>query len=344
MKTIVVPAHKLSKDLVRRWAEIQQQNLGLASPYFRPEFTQAVARVRNDVFVAIIDDGDAFFPFQRHFVGLGRPVGGLVSDYHGLIAPSNYRCDVKTLVQTCGLRSWSFDYLPMEQTMFAPWGRSDGEALVVDIAESAQIGSSKLRANCNRRRRLLEAVFGSVEVELDTCDPSVLNLCLKWKSAQYHRTGNLDLFAKPWARSLIDLIASHHEPEFAGMLSVLRAGGQPIAAHFGMKSGSALHHWFPAHDPEFQRYSPGMILLMEMITGAMKLGIKSIDLGSGDYDFKRRLSNRKVSLIKGAVVADPVTSLLREACVKGKDFAKAAPILKSIIASAHRVYKNHLMS
>ena len=57
---------------------------------FGPEFTQAVAAVRGDVEVGVLEErGEpvGFFPFQRSRRNVARPVGGKMSDFQGLIAP-----------------------------------------------------------------------------------------------------------------------------------------------------------------------------------------------------------------------------------------------------------------
>ena len=41
----IIKADQLTPDLVAAWSEIQRGNRCLASPFFRPEFTQAVASV-----------------------------------------------------------------------------------------------------------------------------------------------------------------------------------------------------------------------------------------------------------------------------------------------------------
>ena len=49
MNATVTPARALSPGVVARWSELQLRDRCLASPFFRPEFTQAVAQVRNDL-------------------------------------------------------------------------------------------------------------------------------------------------------------------------------------------------------------------------------------------------------------------------------------------------------
>ena len=210
MRAVVVPANELSEDLVARWTKIQQKNPALFSPFFRPEFTQAVAKVRDDVFVAIIDNGVAFFPFQRNSIGSGktcrRPGFGLSwSDRRiGLSAAMP-----RPLCERADCGSWNFDHVPAPQAMFAPWRMIETESPVVDLDQEQAPGSTALYADHRRKRRRLEREVGKVEVELQTTDPSMLEFCLKWKSAHYHRIGTPDLFARPWARSLMDVIAQH---------------------------------------------------------------------------------------------------------------------------------------
>jgi CelD/BcsL family acetyltransferase involved in cellulose biosynthesis len=336
MKVDVVPAKELSEELAGLWATIQVNNPVLFSPFFRPEFTTAVGEVRDDTFVAVIDNGIAFFPFQRDFFGFGQPVGGPVSDYNGLVAPADFSCDTVALARACRLRSWYFNHVPAPQSMFTSWRSVETESPVVDLEQGASPGSTALYSDHRRKRRRLEREVGPVEVQLQTVDPATLEFCLKWKSEHYRRIGAPDLFAMPWARSLVETIASHDKPEFAGMLSVLRAGGQPIAAHFGMRSGNVWHYWFPTYDPRFQRYSPGILLLLEMMAEAPKLGINMIDFGRGDNDYKFRISNRRVPLIEGTVITNPFVWQCRTKITR---FVKGSPRLKSILKPAYRLYR-----
>ncbi|MBM6584248.1 GNAT family N-acetyltransferase [Microvirga sp. BT689] len=339
METVVIPAKDLRGDLAMRWAEIQKHNPSLFSPFFRPEFTQAVGTVRDNAFVAIVDGGAAFFPFQRNSLGFGRPIGGRVSDYHGLIAASDYKCDVASLMKDCRLRSWYFDHVPSDQSNFVRWRTLNAGSPVVDLDQSAPPGSSRLHSDLRRQWRRLERDFGQVEVELEVNDPLILEKCLEWKSDQYHRTGLPDLFARPWARSLAEVIAAKRGPEFSGILSVLRAGGRPVAVHFGMRSGSVCHYWFPAYDTQFRYYSPGMLLLSEMISQGSKIGIKMIDLGKGDTEQKSKLANRRVPLIEGVVANSPFVFWIAKSKVDVRESLQKHPTVKSILSPAYRLYR-----
>jgi len=337
MRVVISPANELPEKLATRWAEIQENNPGLASPFFRPEFTQAVARVREDVFVAAVDDGAAFFPYQRSSFGLGRPVGGTMSDYHGLIAPPAYKCDMVELLRACRLQRWTFDHVPADQIVFARWRTINTSSPILVISGAAPAGSSSLHSNHRRKWRRLEEGHGEIQVDLDVRDPELLDLCIKWKSEQYHRSGNLDLFARPWARDLVNIISTYHDPHFAGMLSVLRVDGRPIAVHFGIRSLRFWHYWFPAYDPAFQRYSPGILLLLKMIERAPALGIEAIDFGKGDNHYKLRLFNHRVPLIEGCVAASHPLWMATQTQTKLKQLVKSSPASEYIIPPMRRL-------
>lgn len=329
MRISVIPANRLPEDLALRWAQIQQDNAVLFSPFFRPEFSKAVAKVRNDVLVAVIDNGTAFFPFQRNLLGIGRPVGGALSDYHGLISPQGYRCDVVSLIRACKLQRWDFDHVPGDQTMFAPCHTVDAVSYIVDTKDY-ESQSADLNSRYAYYRRRLERDLGPVEFEWDASEPEALQQCMEWKSDQYRRTEVVDLFARPWARSLVEVIASTRERAFAGIVSVLRAGGRPVAIHFGMRTENALHYWFPAYDRQSSRYSPGMLLLLEMITHAPKQGISVIDFGKGDAPYKQKLANRLVPLMEGSVAAHPALLAMRQGRTKVLQWARTAPLLRFV--------------
>jgi hypothetical protein len=88
---LIAPS-ELDSSLTDVWRVIQVANDRFSSPYFDPEFTRLVAEVRNDVRVVIIENERrivGFFPYQRNGLGLGKPVGGPLSDYHGVICTAD---------------------------------------------------------------------------------------------------------------------------------------------------------------------------------------------------------------------------------------------------------------
>jgi CelD/BcsL family acetyltransferase involved in cellulose biosynthesis len=111
------------------------------------------------------------------------------------------------------------------------------------------------------------------------------------------------------------------------VLSTLHAGDRLAAAHFGMRSATVWHWWFPVYDPDLSKYSPGILLLLEMAREARGLGIRVIDFGKGDAEYKERLKTGDLALAEGTVETGRVAARLRRmvgAAVARLDRAPAA--------------------
>lgn len=291
------------------WARVQEAEPSLASPFFRPEFTEIVAAVRDDVAVAVVrrDDDVTFFPFQRGRLGRGRPVGGRLSDYQGLVARGNPDLDAKTLLRACGLHGWDFDAVVAAQRTFEPFHRRVRSSPYLDlsrgfetfVAERAAARSDQV-VDVQRQAERLTADVGPVRFETHVEDSTGLELLFRWKSDQYRRTGSLDIFTYPWVREVASRIQAARNEGFAGLLSMLYVSDQPVAAHLGMRSRSVWHYWLPAYDRRFAKYSPGLILLLRMAEAAGELGLPAIDLGKGDALYKSRLANANATLAEGS--------------------------------------------
>jgi CelD/BcsL family acetyltransferase involved in cellulose biosynthesis len=312
MKVSTIPGGRLTDEHVRRWSELQHADPSLASAFFRPEFTQAVAATRDDVFVAVLEDEGrivGFFPFQRGRWRIGRPVGGKMSDYHGVIADRSLELNPSGLLRGCGLRMWIFNHLVASQEPFARYHDRRSASPFLDLsrgfdeyrAEKAAAGS-KIVSQADRKTRKLSREVGALRFEFDEADPVVLQQLMRWKSAQYRRTGAPDVFASRANAELVERIADTRTPEFAGVLSTLRAGGRLVAVHLGIRSGTVLHWWFPAYDPEFSHFSPGLVFILQLARESEHQGVGMLDLGRGDDPYKTRLMTSSVPLAEGAVV------------------------------------------
>jgi CelD/BcsL family acetyltransferase involved in cellulose biosynthesis len=309
MKVTLVPGRELGPDLVAAWIGLQEANTDLISPYFHPEFTKIVAAVRNDIEVAVVEsDGQivALFPFQREQASHARPVGGVISDYHGLICRRDTRFSSTELLRQCRLDSWDFDHLVAAQSDFAPFHWSVDVSPQIDVSkgyeayvrERRAAGSEQIKKAYNLMRRL-EREVGSLRFVAESTDGAILATVLTWKSEQYRKSDKPDLFTPGWIRAAASRICETRVDGFSGALSLLYAGDRLVAGHLGMRSLRAWHYWFPSYDPEAARYSPGMLLLLKMAEHAASVGTPIIDLGRGMSSYKERLMNSSSLLASG---------------------------------------------
>lgn len=339
---------QLRAEHLEAWSNIQEAEPTLESPFFRPEFTLAVAAVRPDVEVAVLGDPDspvAFFPFQRNGRA-GRPVGGKLSDYQGVIAARGAGWDAESMIRGCGLSVWDFDHLLVAQEQFHDFHRFTDASPYLELSDGfdayratlRKSGVDELNATLRKGRKLQREV-GPVRLEVRSTDAAVLRRLIEWKSAQYRRTRVTDVFAHRWTADVVERIFAHQNESFAGALSVLYAGDEIVAAHMGMLSHGVLHWWFPSYDTRFGQYSPGRLLLAELARAAQAHGIRRIDLGRGAEDYKARSMSGSIPVAVGSVDLRPLARRVRAGWWVARERLKKTPLRSIARVPARLLYR-----
>jgi CelD/BcsL family acetyltransferase involved in cellulose biosynthesis len=140
----------------------------------------------------------------------------------------------------------------------------------------------RLWTNDRRERRRLTEELGPVRLESTTAPGALLDQCLEWKSTQYRRTGAKDLFADRRNTDLVTRVMTAG----VGEVHCLYAGDTPIAAQVGMRLDSRAYSWFPAYSSDHHRYSPGRLLLHDILRLSHARGDTEFDFLIGDEDYK----------------------------------------------------------
>ncbi|HTN61291.1 MAG TPA: GNAT family N-acetyltransferase [Devosia sp.] len=170
----------------------------------------------------------------------------------------------------------------------------------------------KTRQNYRRGRKVLEEA-GAVQFRLLPADAPlgpVLDrlaaLKRKWLSA---RAIESELF-DDGAAALAALVAALAE---AGLLHVfvLESQDNVIAVSLNFVQRGTMMAFVTTYDPDFERASPGMVLMMDYIQWSIDHGLSTVDFLCGAEAFKRRFATQSVPLttlegagsIKGAVAA-----------------------------------------
>ncbi|MEU7292486.1 GNAT family N-acetyltransferase [Streptomyces exfoliatus] len=338
----IVRPGELSGREIEAWRELRAKAGGPANPFMEPEFTQAVAAVRPCSRVAVWEEGDepvGFFPFEKGPWGLGRAVGFGVSDSQGAVLRPGLRPGARAVLRACGLAMWEFDNLEDGQPVFEGAATESFASPVIDVGEGYEayeallrVQSPKfLRTTLAKERKLGRQADGEVRFVFDERDPAALRTLMEWKSAQYRRTGRGDRFAKEWITTLVRRLHEQRTPGCSGVLSVLYVGERPIAAHFGLRSATVLSCWFPSYDPEFAKYSPGLVLHLRMAEAAAAAGIGMLDLGRGDAEYKDALKTGELTVSEGAVFVPGARAALhwlrREPARRAHSFVRSRPAL-----------------
>jgi CelD/BcsL family acetyltransferase involved in cellulose biosynthesis len=323
MKISVVPGRQLTSEHLALWSELQRANPALDSPYFRPEFTQAVAAVRKDVAVGILEEENritGFFPFQRGGWKIGRPVGHPLSDFHGVIARPGAEWNVGELIRGCGLAAWHFDHLPADQSPFHSWHQTVEPSFYHDLSRGFEAYLEQVRRHDSlevsklmRKIRSAERRIGPLRFEFPAADPAVFQKLVEWKTAQYRRTNFTNILGFPWVMDLLGDFLQRRDEAFAGTLSALYMGDRLVAIHLGLRSYEVLHDWIPAYDTAVSQFSPGLILYLELSRAAAAQGIRRIDRGKGMERHKKCFMTGATMMAEGLVTCGPLAGALEHA-------------------------------
>lgn len=336
-KITVLPATQLVAEHIRVWRELQQANSALDSPFFRSEFTQAVAATRDDVHVAVLErDSEivGFFPFERAGWRIGRPVGGRLSDFHGVICRPDLEWDSAQLIRACGLAAWNFDHLVASQVSFksSHWDVMPSPFMDVSrgfeayLAERSRVRSNETITGVLRKMRKVQREVGPLRFVPHTTDRKVFESMMTWKSEQYRRTHVTDVFAFPWTVRLLERLLDEACEDFGGVLSALYAGDQLAAVHLGLRSRTVLHSWFPAYGQSLSRYSPGLLLFVKLAEEAPGMGLRRLDLGAGPAPHKESFMSDANDVACGSVTGDTLSRVLRTGFHRTQQWVRSSPL------------------
>jgi CelD/BcsL family acetyltransferase involved in cellulose biosynthesis len=300
---------------------MQGSNRALVSPFLSPGFALAAGRVRPTARVAVLEEGQdvvGFFPFDQGRFRVGRPIAPGVSDCQAVIHSPGCEWNAQDLLKGCRLDVWEFDHLIAEQMASAGQSISVRDSPIIEISQGyetylaeRQRTSKKIFRSTFAKLRKLERDLGATRFQFDARDPQALDVLMRWKSAQYRRTGHRDQFTVEWIVRLVWDLFETRSDGCSGTLSVLRSETGVVAAHFGLRSESSLSCWFPAYDVSLAKYSPGLSLHLKMAELAATAGIHYLDLGKGDEDYKQSLKNADLIVAEGWIDRPSATAVAR---------------------------------
>lgn len=340
------------------WHAYQRENTLLDSPYFRPEWCDALAAVGRPIEIAVHCAADseeplAFLAFERdgHHA---YPTGRRINDYQALICRDNdIHVDAGELLNATNLSSIAFDHLVSDQAAFCEFHEQQDSSPYIDLAEGREAYAAGLSksgrsdaSTARRKGRKLAREVGDVQLNWSSLDDADLDRLFDWKSKQYHETGVPDVFASDWTRQLLSNLREHASADFAGVLSTLTAGNEVVAVHFGIRCHGVLHWWFPSYDDDFGKYSPGRVMLQQMIDGGPEAGITKIDLGKGMSSYKERTMSAATPLAVGIVENAPVRRFVRQSATSAKGWLKQTPLRRPLSVPAgwlHRLVSERAM-
>jgi CelD/BcsL family acetyltransferase involved in cellulose biosynthesis len=306
MQVSIARPTELGAGELAAWRGMQETGGVFDNAFLSPGFSVAVGRVQQSVRVAIIEDGSSvagFFPFEVAGFRVGRAICPRLSDTQAVVHRDGFEWDARELLKRCKLDVWEFRRLIEPQWIGS--GRRVSRprrSPIIDVSRGFDHYSTQHRSTVkkiNAQGMRLQRDAGSLRFAFQSSDPAALELLLRWKSAQYRRTGRWDRLSEPWVVSLFEGLFQNPSDGCAAILSELHAGDRIVAVHFGLRAASSLSYWFPAYDPDASRHSPGLVLLLMIIEAACAAGVDRLDLGVGEEEYKRRLMTGELQVAEG---------------------------------------------
>ena len=310
MTVNIIKGDQLTLSQIQTWKQIQQSNKHLNSPYFSPEYISLVTEVQKNIYIGVLSTAQetiGFFPFMRRGER-GFPISSRISDFHGLIIRPETPWNPQELLAACELTSWKFNHLVPEQLPLYPYCSQYIPSPFMDLSKGYQAYRADRCKSGTRKIKKTEGLYRKLEreegklrfVPYESCQ-TLLNQLMIWKVRQYLSTDSPNIFAIPWIMEFIKKLHTTNTSNLRGALSVLYLNDQPIAIHMGMHSEKVWHYWFPAYDPKWRKFSPGILLLLEIAKYAASHGFAKIDLGIGKQLYKDQLASNTIDLAVGEV-------------------------------------------
>ncbi|MFZ6691563.1 GNAT family N-acetyltransferase [Undibacterium sp. SXout20W] len=312
----VVKPSAMTQTEIALWEQLSSKHAELASPFLSFHYVYAVEKTGANVRVCILENQNqicGFFPFQFKnwmwkILKSAIPVGGQMTDYFGLIAPTSLRITPLQLLTLARLNHINFSHLDEHQLTYGLTGEQPRIGLRIPCREispsdrSVGIFNKKQSSEVHRREKLLIEEIGPIRFTFNQLinRPSNLRQLIEQKRRQYARTGVPDALADSWKIKLLEQLLCTESPACTGLLSELYAGDQWIASHFGIMGNGILQYWFPVYNPSMAKYSPGRLLLKYIYSMAIQHQVHTIDRGEGTSHGKNEIRSEEHLFYRGA--------------------------------------------
>jgi CelD/BcsL family acetyltransferase involved in cellulose biosynthesis len=225
-------------------------------------------------------------------------------DYQAIVGPAGQRWDLDAILAELGLVAWDFEYLVgLESLDFGSAFLKSRAAPRIDLRKGAEGYFEEMKAgdvslkNLKLKRDKIQKKHGPLRFVIEADSKLILDRILDWKAQRFNDGRPLD----PRVRNTLDSLVGTGPHGLKGLASGLYAGDERVAAHFGLVYGGVLHYWFPGFNPEFSRFTPGFLLVYDLITNLERMGASILDFGPGGEGYKQYFCNDELPIASGGI-------------------------------------------
>lgn len=297
LRVDIVHPGQLTVEDVESWRTLIEGHTDYHSPLLSPDFAILMGKTREDARVALFRDADGLacvFAFFARPDRRGRPIGAPFADYSGPILRSDVDVGLSEIIAAAGLAYWR------TEALVDPWNRFTAERGLQQVSQVIHLDKDpdeyletcrKAHAKRFKNFRRLESQAGRDGHELifkfGQPESALVETLLRLKSAQYRASGLVDLTSARLSREILDSVAGSEN----GFAVSLWSGEAFVSGHFGFRTGERFHPWIAAYNPDFSQYSPGNLLLKQIIAHMPEMGLSVYDLAEGHDHYKKYYTN-----------------------------------------------------
>ncbi len=268
------------------------------------------------------------FGIRRHFgARVLEFLGGGQSDYQGPLIHNGWISDISKIESAWNVTCKA---LPGHDVRYfiklpAQWCTEDNPMLKIwkstfqDNSYSTQLPKSvdefqsrlrpKLRLDTKRQRRRLSEI-GVVKFEVidnsERC-AAALDVMIEQKRQRYRETGVPDIFSDVAVQEFYRQLPKRFSNEGRIHFSVLRLDDEILASHWGAIHRDRLYFLMPTFDGgKWRPYSPGRLLLENLVEWSIQNGLKVFDFTIGGEDYKKDWCDNGMPLFEHLHVATPL--------------------------------------
>jgi CelD/BcsL family acetyltransferase involved in cellulose biosynthesis len=178
-----------------------------------------------------------------------------------------------------------------------------GESYVTKLASSweEQRGRfrKKLLADADRCRRRLAEAEGPVRVERlrerDELTEAVRTIAERHR-LRHTSLGRFSMFERPETEAFYLRLVERAADDDRLHVTRLLAGDRVAAVHLGFDTGERFLYYLPTFDQGLSRYSPGRLLLLDLMKEAIEGGRRAFDLGRGEESYKLEFDPERLAV------------------------------------------------
>jgi CelD/BcsL family acetyltransferase involved in cellulose biosynthesis len=335
MRVDIHPFSELPAAIFSDWEEWIADRAEIQSPFCHPGFSRAVDQAMGNVEVAVAySEGlpSAVLPFQRLNRRTAIPAGSYLSNFNGWISKSGTGTNLSQLIEASDVRSFRFHALPMEDIPTMRFCGSRRTVVYADVSKGFQAYVERKKANGSnvvaklaQKERKISREIGELRLEVGFSEEAFARL-LEWKQQACSKRNVRNILASKGYAEVLARLPRIESPHFRHHFVRLMAGNQLVAVHLGMICHRRMAAWFPAFNPDFGQYSPGLLLLLQLVRNCEHWNVDRIDFGSGEFYFKDRFKTGESTMLEGIVDKSFTSSLLYNCWLKSRDFVKSTEL------------------